>query len=379
MDKAGLVARFKSELEDFQRHESFVAKAKSYADRFNPAVVQKVIADNRERMDDSATRLVEFAMEADALIAQLDADRAGVLRGGEDSRLAMEELDLRLAIGEIGEDEYLTPAADHRGALDSIDSRVAAIDADLADLRGVAAAWTALAEQHGYAGPAADEPEEALESSPAGFTAEAEAFEEEEEEPAEDALAGEDDSGDLDIDGFDAEDEGRGVHVQDGTDREDVSAVFERAQPAQPAEVAEPIDAPEDASEEAPLFEAGDLADVGGDRLTFGAPSGAPASGLERHAALVYQEGTADEVVHAIHAGTLTIGRARDNDVQVKNDSKVSRNHSRIFRRDDGYYIEDNKSANGTLVDGELITERRLFGGEEVIVGETFFRFRILD
>ncbi len=43
------------------------------------------------------------------------------------------------------------------------------------------------------------------------------------------------------------------------------------------------------------------------------------------------------------------------------------------------FYIEDNKSSNGSLVNGELITERRLFGGEEVIIGETFFRFRIMD
>lgn len=367
MDKAGLVARFKSELEDFQRHESFVAKAKSYADRFNPAVVQKVIADNRERMDDAATRLVELAMESEVLIDQLDADRAAVLRGGEDSRLAMEELDLRLAIGEISETDYLTPAAEHRGTLDTIDTRVAAIDADLSELRAVVDAWTALAEQHGYAAPG--EPE--AEPAPAP-SAPATAFVDDENEQ-ETAFAAEDEGNDLDIDGFEGEDDERGVHAQDGTDREDVSAVFAAA----PA--AEAIDAPEEASEEAPLFEASDLADIGGDRLPAGGGTAPVAPAAERHAALIYQEGTPDEVVHTIHGGVLNIGRARDNDVQVKNDSKVSRNHSRIFRRDDGYYIEDNKSANGTLVDGELITERRLFGGEEVIVGETFFRFRILD
>jgi pSer/pThr/pTyr-binding forkhead associated (FHA) protein len=56
----------------------------------------------------------------------------------------------------------------------------------------------------------------------------------------------------------------------------------------------------------------------------------------------------------------------------------VSRFHCKLFRRSGNFYIEDNKSSNGTLVNGELITERRLFGGEEVIIGETFFRFRIM-
>ena len=49
-----------------------------------------------------------------------------------------------------------------------------------------------------------------------------------------------------------------------------------------------------------------------------------------------------------------------------------------MFRRSANFYIEDNKSSNGTLVNGELITERRLFGGEEIVIGETYFRFRIM-
>ena len=44
----------------------------------------------------------------------------------------------------------------------------------------------------------------------------------------------------------------------------------------------------------------------------------------------------------------LSIGRGRDNDIQIKNDSKVSRFHCRLFRRGGKFYIEDNKSSNGT-------------------------------
>ena len=94
---------------------------------------------------------------------------------------------------------------------------------------------------------------------------------------------------------------------------------------------------------------------------------------------LLYQEGTAEEQIYPFTGEVMSLGRGRDNDVQVKNDSKVSRYHCKLYRRGPNFYIEDNKSANGTLVNGELITERRLFGGEEVIIGETFFRFRILD
>ena len=98
-----------------------------------------------------------------------------------------------------------------------------------------------------------------------------------------------------------------------------------------------------------------------------------------RRALLLYQEGTQEEQSYPFTGDEITIGRGRDNDIQIKNDSKVSRKHCRLFRKEGAFYIQDNKSSNGSLVNGELITERRLFGGEEVIVGETFFRFRIMD
>ncbi len=98
-----------------------------------------------------------------------------------------------------------------------------------------------------------------------------------------------------------------------------------------------------------------------------------------RRALLLYQEGTAEEQIYPFTGDEITIGRGRDNDIQIKNDSKVSRHHCKVYRKGDNFYIQDNKSSNGSLVNGELITERRLFGGEEIIIGETFFRFRIME
>ena len=104
-----------------------------------------------------------------------------------------------------------------------------------------------------------------------------------------------------------------------------------------------------------------------------------------RRALVIYEEGTTEEQFYPFTGDDLTIGRGRDNDIQIKNDSKVSRYHCRIFRRSAHFFIEDNKSSNGTLKNGANITAEgggepvRLFGGEEIMVGETFFRFRILD
>ena len=72
------------------------------------------------------------------------------------------------------------------------------------------------------------------------------------------------------------------------------------------------------------------------------------------------------------------IGRAPNNDIQIKDDSKVSRNHCELLRRGNQFYLVDLKSANGTLVNGEAFEgEYKLYGGEELKVGETLFRFTI--
>jgi hypothetical protein len=142
-------------------------------------------------------------------------------------------------------------------------------------------------------------------------------------------------------------------------------------------------DSDSDADADSDGFEVGELdilSDVEGEELEFVADDEDDVGAdKQRRSVLLYQEGTAEEQIYPFSGEVLSLGRGRDNDVQVKNDSKVSRYHCKLYRRGPNFYIEDNKSANGTLVNGELITERRLFGGEEVIIGETFFRFRILD
>ncbi|MFN9938346.1 MAG: FHA domain-containing protein, partial [bacterium] len=64
---------------------------------------------------------------------------------------------------------------------------------------------------------------------------------------------------------------------------------------------------------------------------------------------LLQLEGQADEQIYPFTSDALTIGRGRDNDIQIKNDSKVSRFHCKLFKRGGHYYVEDNKSSNGTL------------------------------
>jgi hypothetical protein len=103
----------------------------------------------------------------------------------------------------------------------------------------------------------------------------------------------------------------------------------------------------------------------------------APVSNEIRSAILLKNEGASHEEVFTFAGEQYSIGRHQDNNIQIKGDTKVSRFHCKLFRRNGHFYIEDQHSSNGTLVNGELISERRLYGGEELKIGETLFRFRL--
>ncbi|MCB9655154.1 MAG: FHA domain-containing protein, partial [Deltaproteobacteria bacterium] len=66
----------------------------------------------------------------------------------------------------------------------------------------------------------------------------------------------------------------------------------------------------------------------------------------------------------------ITIGRAPDNDVNIRLPD-VSRRHARIRALGrDGYWLEDLESHNGTTVNGERIRRRALVFGDRVTIGK---------
>lgn len=77
----------------------------------------------------------------------------------------------------------------------------------------------------------------------------------------------------------------------------------------------------------------------------------------------------------ALDQDVTTLGRAPSCQVVIDSDF-TSRRHAQIVRRDQGYWLRDLGSKNGTLLDDEAITtEMPLADGAEIAIGEARFRF----
>jgi hypothetical protein len=104
----------------------------------------------------------------------------------------------------------------------------------------------------------------------------------------------------------------------------------------------------------------------------------APASGPARAEAplgdhLVVLAGPADGLAPGarlpLQPSTL-VGRAADCQLRLA-DSFVSAHHARLSRRDDGWYLEDLGSTNGTLLNQERLRgEARLSSGDVIGIGQ---------
>jgi hypothetical protein len=111
--------------------------------------------------------------------------------------------------------------------------------------------------------------------------------------------------------------------------------------------------------------------------VVFGSvpPPAAPAAAVPK-AFLVAVEATgAAGAEHALRAENK-LGRVPENEIPVPHGS-VSRHHATIRYRDAAWWIEDQKSENGTWVNGERVAERQLGHDDRINIGTVRFRFKL--
>jgi pSer/pThr/pTyr-binding forkhead associated (FHA) protein len=89
----------------------------------------------------------------------------------------------------------------------------------------------------------------------------------------------------------------------------------------------------------------------------------------------VLNEGPSKGIRYSIRTPLAQVGRGASNEVRLTDES-VSELHAKLQQRDDGWYVVDMNSTNGTYVGGSRVTgERRLDGAPDVRFGGVKLRF----
>ncbi len=84
--------------------------------------------------------------------------------------------------------------------------------------------------------------------------------------------------------------------------------------------------------------------------------------------------------VFPVREGSNLVGSAEECEIRVAADPQISSRHACIVQRPGGFWIDDEKSMNGTFVDGEPVQEKRRLPGYAVIrTGDTEWRFAALE
>lgn len=84
--------------------------------------------------------------------------------------------------------------------------------------------------------------------------------------------------------------------------------------------------------------------------------------------------------IFPVREGSNLLGSSPECEARIATDPRMSGRHANIVYRPGGFWIDDEKSMNGTFVDGELIEEKRRLPGSAVIrTGGTVWRFAALE
>jgi pSer/pThr/pTyr-binding forkhead associated (FHA) protein len=85
-------------------------------------------------------------------------------------------------------------------------------------------------------------------------------------------------------------------------------------------------------------------------------------------------EDGAETVLVPLHAEVTRVSRSPAADIAL-DDASASRRHALFVCREDGVDVVDDRSLNGTWVNGERIERHRLADGDTIVVGRTTLRY----
>src|SRR5512142_1892850 len=81
-------------------------------------------------------------------------------------------------------------------------------------------------------------------------------------------------------------------------------------------------------------------------------------------------------VAHVLKDETTTIGRMKGNTIMI-DDPSVSLCHAKITRKDGLFFLKDLNSTNGTVVNGQTISEARLHDFDRIRFADVPAQFQV--
>lgn len=85
-------------------------------------------------------------------------------------------------------------------------------------------------------------------------------------------------------------------------------------------------------------------------------------------------QGAGETLLVPLESGVTHIGRGLSADLHL-DESSVSRRHAILVHRGPGTRILDDRSANGTLVNGRRVTQADLRSGDVIVLGRVVLRY----
>ena len=149
MDNAELLSHFEKRVDEFEKVQGFIEKAKGQASKFAVVVVERVIRSNTEKAEGIVEELIPLMSDMDGVVSGLEGKKALIVEGQQQSRLELEELELRLLIQELTEKAYEKDSAGLKKDLAATDEQIAELDAELEKFRSQLERWQDLGERVG--------------------------------------------------------------------------------------------------------------------------------------------------------------------------------------------------------------------------------------
>ncbi len=141
MQKQDLHDTFDDRVSEFEKYRGFVEKASAATDRFRAEVIAKVVADNETKAMEIAGELMMIVGDVEGHMADLGEQKSEIDTAAGGSRMELEELELRLAIGDLEQDAYDEQSKVLSETIAEAEDKIATIELEADALGAIMARW----------------------------------------------------------------------------------------------------------------------------------------------------------------------------------------------------------------------------------------------